>query len=475
MDFTSPEQTSEIWQAATRILETTLTDSQFKPWIAPLCMREVSKSGSTYHFNVGAPRDFTADWVRKHFKEQIESALSQVTGAQCQIDFTVIPAGSDQNAYPSNFEETHVKELLASDVRPASAHLSVVGGVSGQRVAGLESRLDSRQTFESFVVGASNQFTHASAVAVAEQPGTLYNPLFIYSPPGLGKTHLLHAIGNHVLQRNPNARIVYLSAEQFVNELIESLQRKQMIEFRRKYRDSFDLILIDDIQFIAGKSSSEEEFFHTFNALHTSRRQIVMTSDRAPKEIDGLEDRIRSRFEWGLVADIKVPEIETRIAILKNKAERDDVYLPDDVALFLASCVKSNVRELEGLLVKLKAHASLSGAEISLEMAKQELKALLPEEGAQFSLESIQTAVARHFEIKISDLKSQSRQRKFAFPRQIAMYLIRKYTGMGYKDIGHYFGGKDHTTVMHAVTKIEEGLENDDKVRDLVEAVQNRL
>jgi len=473
MDFTSPEQTSEIWQAATRILQTNLTDTQYKPWIEPLCISSISREGANYLVNVGAPRDFTADWVRKHYKDQIESALSQVTGTQCQIDFTVVPLGSDQNPYQSNFEETHVKELLASDVR--SPTTSVASLTGGYRAAGLESRLDPRQTFESFVVGASNQFTHASAVAVAEQPGTLYNPLFIYSPPGLGKTHLLHAIGNHVLQRNPSARIVYLSAEQFVNELIESLQRKQMIEFRRKYRDSFDLILIDDIQFIAGKSSSEEEFFHTFNALHTSRRQIVMTSDRAPKEIDGLEDRIRSRFEWGLVADIKVPEIETRIAILKNKAERDDVYLPDDVALFLASCVKSNVRELEGLLVKLKAHASLSGVEISLEMAKQELKALLPEEGAQFSLESIQTAVARHFEIKISDLKSQSRQRKFAFPRQIAMFLIRKYTGMGYKDIGHYFGGKDHTTVMHAVTKIEEGFENDDKIRELVEAVQNRL
>ncbi len=269
--------------------------------------------------------------------------------------------------------------------------------------------------------------------------------------------------------------MAYLSAERFVNELIESLQHNRMSQFRTKYRDSFDLILIDDIQFIAGKVRTEEEFFHTFNALHSSKRQIVVSSDRPPKEIEGLEERIRTRFEWGLVADISPPEIETRIAILKTKAERDDIYLPDDVATFLATHIKSNVRELEGVLIKLQAHASLTGAELSLEMAKQQLKMAIPEEGSNITIEAIQSAVAKHFHLKAADFKSISRMRNIARPRQIAMYLIRKYTGLGFKEIGHYFGGKDHTTIMHAYKQIEKGLGNDPALREAVESIQNLL
>jgi chromosomal replication initiator protein len=325
------------------------------------------------------------------------------------------------------------------------------------------------------VVGASNQFAHASAIAVAEQPARQYNPLFLYSPPGLGKTHLLHAIGNHLIAHNPNARVAYLSAEKFVNEMIESLQHRRMPQFRSKYRDSYDMILIDDIQFIAKKNSSEEEFFHTFNALHSSKRQIIVTSDRAPKEIEGLEERIRTRFEWGLVADISPPEIETRIAILKTKAERDDIYLPDDVATFLATHIKSNVRELEGVLIRLQAQASLTGAEISLEMAKHELRNMVPEDGSNFTIESIQNAVAKHYRLRVQDLKSTTRIRTIALPRQIAMFLIRKYTGIGFKEIGHYFGGKDHTTILHACTKIESNLETDPLIREAVESIQNLL
>ena len=335
--------------------------------------------------------------------------------------------------------------------------------------------LDPRYVFDSFVVGASNQFAHASAIAVAEAPGRQYNPLFIYSSPGLGKTHLLHAIGNHVIAKNPNARVAYLSAERFVNELIDSLQHKKMPGFRAKYRDSFDVILIDDIQFIAGKATTEEEFFHTFNALYASKRQIVVTSDRPPKEIDDLEERVRTRFEWGLVANIDIPEIETRIAILKAKAERDDIYLPDDVATFIASHVKSNVRELEGLLIRLQAQSSLTGAEISLEMAKQELKVALPEEGSLLTAEAIQAAVAKHYKLKVADLRATTRARSISLPRQIAMYLIRKYTGLGFKEIGHYFGGKDHTTILHACNKIENSLESDASIRQAVEAIQNML
>ena len=248
-----------------------------------------------------------------------------------------------------------------------------------------------------------------------------------------------------------------------------------MPQFRAKYRDSYDMILIDDIQFIAGKTTSEEEFFHTFNALHSSKRQIVLTSDRPPKEIQGLEERIRTRFEWGFIADISIPEIETRIAILKAKAEREDIYLPDDVATFLASHIKTNVRELEGVLIRLQAQASLTGAEISLEMAKHELRSSIPEESPHLTVESILGAVAKHFRLKSQDFKSTSRARAVAVPRQIAMFLIRKYTGIGFKEIGVYFGGKDHTTIMHACSKIEEGFETDRTIRDAVEAIQNLL
>jgi chromosomal replication initiator protein len=260
-----------------------------------------------------------------------------------------------------------------------------------------------------------------------------------------------------------------------VNELIELIRKNAMTQFRNKYRESFDILLIDDIQFIAGKEKTEEEFFHTFNAFHSSRRQIVVTSDRPPKEIEGLEERVRTRFEWGLVVDIQPPEIETRIAILKAKAERDDIYLPDEVATFIATHVKSNVRELEGLLIRLQAQASLSGAEISLEMAKQELKASLPEEGSLITVETIQNVVARHFQIRVQDLKSTARTKTVALPRQIAMFLVRKYTGLGLKDIGQFFGGKDHSTILHACNKIETGSELDPEIRTAVENIQNLL
>jgi chromosomal replication initiator protein len=339
----------------------------------------------------------------------------------------------------------------------------------------IDSKLNPLYTFENFVVGASNEFAHASALAVAEHPAKQYNPFFIYSPPGLGKTHLLHAIGNHYLKRSANARVAYLSAEQFTNELVEAILRHKMDQFRSKFRNSFDLLLIDDIQFIVGKDRTEEEFFHTFNTLHSSKRQIVITSDRPPKEIEGLQERIRTRFEWGLLADIQPPEIETRIAVLKAKAERDDIYLTDEVATFLATYVKSNMRELEGTLVKMQAQASLSGAEISIEMAKAQLKNIVPEESNHYTAETILAAVAKFFDIKMSDFKSNTRARNISFPRQIAMYLIRKYTGMGYKEISAYFGGKNHSTIIYSCTKTEQSLDTDSEIRAAVEGIQNLL
>jgi chromosomal replication initiator protein len=457
-------QWPELWQAAYRILEQSIPASLCTAWVRPLKLLRTEPTERGLRVVFEAPNTFSAGWCRDQYLKTFEAAFSQITGESCEMVFLISENPDSAAPYEPPVEP-----------RPQPVPSSGVVLATGNRLAVAENTLDPRYTFESFVVGASNQFAHASAVAVAEQPARQYNPLFLYSTPGLGKTHLLHAIGNHVLAKNPNARVAYLSAERFVNELIDSLQHNRMSQFRTKYRDSFDLILIDDIQFIAGKQKTEEEFFHTFNALHSSKRQIVVTSDRPPKEIEGLEERVRTRFEWGLVADIHPPEIETRIAILKAKAERDDIYLPDDVATFLASYIKTNVRELEGVLIRLQAQASLTGAEISLEMAKHELKTAIPDEGSHFTIEAIQFAVAKHFHLKAADLKSSSRARQIAMPRQIAMYLIRKYTGLGFKEIGHYFGGKDHTTVLHGCNKIEKDVESDASVRETVESIQNLL
>lgn len=486
-------QWPELWQAAYRIIEQNVGPSHMRAWIQYIELSQTEKTATGLKIHLAAPNDFSAKWVRDHYLQHIESAFAQVTGSTCEI-YLYTNEKSEAAARIQMDEPTEAPAQRQLPIHTLGASPTYAPGSSGAyssnysqnqspghspnhslRSAKPERALDPRYHFDNFIVGASNQFAYASAVAVAEQPARQYNPLFIYSPPGLGKTHLLHAIGNHVLSKDPTARVSYLSAESFVNELIDSLQHNRMPQFRTKYRDSYDLILIDDIQFIAGKVKTEEEFFHTFNALHSSKRQIVLTSDRPPKEIEGLEERVRTRFEWGLVSDIHAPEIETRIAILKAKAERDDIYLPDDVATFLATYIKSNIRELEGVLIRLEAQASLSGAEIQLEMAKQELRAAIPEEGSHLTIESIQNAVAKHFRLKMSDLKSTARTRSVSEPRQIAMYLIRKYTGLGFKEIGQYFGGKDHSTILHACQKIERGMESNPEIRDSVEGIQNLL
>ncbi len=480
----------EVWQAAYRVLEQSVVSNQLQAWIQPLELIDTKYSDdNTTEVTFEAPNDFSAQWVRDYYQKTIEAAFLQVTGKPCEILVYAKENNKATNRQTSHSENDGSEPELQSDLAETEVHnvQTENGGSryfmrSEERVAmnssgrqEFENNLDHRYFFENFIVGASNQFAYTAATAIAEQPAKQYNPLFIYSPPGLGKTHLLYAIGNRFKEKTPSAKVVYLSAEKFVNELIDSLQHKRMSQFRIKYRDSFDMILIDDIQFIAGKKSTEIEFFHTFNTLHSSKRQIVVTCDRPPREIEGLEERIRTRFEWGLVADISPPEIETRIAILKSKAEREDIYLPDDVAIFLASHIKADVRKLEGALVKLQAHASLTGAEITLEMARQEFKTMVPEEGTHITIEAIQNAVVKYFNLKSQDFKSTTRARNVALPRQVAMYLIRKYTGSGFKEIGHYFGGKNHTTILYACSKIEKELETDEHIRQAVESIQNML
>lgn len=471
---TDSSQWPDVWQAAYKILEETIIETQLKMWIQPIQFLRLEPGPEKNKIHLGIVNEFSMDWVSRNHRTPIEAAFAQVTGKPCELVLELV-----QNAAPVSAPY----EMTSESIRPSAPSvsqqsMSTPGSgnvITSSTRSQLDSHLDSRFIFESFVVGASNELAHASARAVAAAPGRQYPVLFLYSAPGLGKTHLLHAIGNHILATNPKARITYLTGERFMNELIESIQMGRTKEFRDKFRQSYDCILMDDIQFIAGKEKTEEEFFHTFNDLYSSKRQIVVTSDRPPSEIAEFTERIRSRFERGLVADIQPPEIETRIAILKTKAERDDLYLPDEVATFLATFIKSSVRQLEGILVRLGAQASLTGAEISLEMAKQVLKEGTADESSNFTVESIQSAVCKHFNIKATDLKSESRQQRVALPRQIAMYLIRKYTGSTFDAIGGFFGGKDHTTIRHACTKIEAGIESDLELRNSVEKIQNLL
>ncbi|MBI1859292.1 MAG: chromosomal replication initiator protein DnaA [Deltaproteobacteria bacterium] len=334
---------------------------------------------------------------------------------------------------------------------------------------------DSKHTFDSFVIGSTNQFAHAACQAVAQQPGQTYNPLFIYGPAGLGKTHLLKAIGYEVLKNNSSARALYLTCESFTTELIQAIRTDRMREFKDKFRRGCDILLLDDIHFLAGKESTQEEFFYTFNYLHESKKQIVITADRYPKDIEGLENRLQTRFEWGLVADIQPPEIETRVAILKNKADTDHIQLPNEVADFIASNVTTNIRELEGCLRRLQFHSTFSSVPISIDLAKQVLKDIAPKIKYEITPDAILRLVAVHFGVKINDLKSEKRIQKLSFPRQLCMYLLRKHLYMPFKKIGEFLGGKDHSTVMHAFEKISDLLKSDPDVVAHITRIESSL
>jgi chromosomal replication initiator protein len=335
-------------------------------------------------------------------------------------------------------------------------------------------QLNPRYTFDAFVIGSGNQFAHAACQAVAERPSKAYNPLFLYGGVGMGKTHLMQAIGHEIKRRTPQAAICYVSSEKFTNEMINSLRYDKMISFRDKFR-TMDVLLIDDIQFLAQKERTQEEFFHTFNALHESMKQIVIASDRPPKELADFEDRMRSRFEWGLIADIQPPDLETKVAILQKKAEQERVTLPSDVALFIAQNIRSNVRELEGALIRLVAHSSLIGAEITLPYTQQVLKNFIDSQARKVTIESIQKAVAEQFGLRLVEIKAKNNSRSIVYPRQIAMYLAKHLTEASLPEIGRQFGGKHHTTVLHSVDKIEELRKNDKDLNRLLNKLTEQL
>lgn len=339
----------------------------------------------------------------------------------------------------------------------------------------LNSNLNSKYTFETFVVGNSNRFAHAASLAVAESPSKAYNPLFIYGGVGLGKTHLMHAIGHLINKNNSNLKVVYVTSEKFINELISAIKDDKNIEFRDKYR-TVDVLLIDDVQFIAGKERTQEEFFHTFNSLHESNKQIILSSDRPPKEIKTLEERLRSRFEWGLIADIQPPDYETRIAILRKKADVDKLNVPNEVLIYIATKIKSNIRELEGALLRVVAYTNLTNSNISLELAKEALKDLISIKNSKIiTIEYIQETISNYFDLTIDMIKSQRRTQNIAFPRQIAMYLCRKLTDSSLPKIGEKFGGRDHTTVIHAYEKILNKIESDPEFNNLINELSNKI
>ncbi len=427
-----------LWDQCLNRLEGELSPQQFNTWIRPLHF--IEEQG---HQRLLAPNRFVLDWVSERFLTRINEIITQLNNNQpSNINLSIGSHASDA--------EASLSEQAASGIERRSP-----SSANDERVPRRPSSLNPNFTFETFVEGKSNQMGRAAAQQVAENPGTAYNPLFIYGGVGLGKTHLMHAVGNLICATNPNANVVYLHSERFVQEMVKALQHNTINEFKRYYR-GVDALLIDDIQFFAGKERSQEEFFHTFNSLMESNHQIIMTCDRYPKEVEGLEERLKSRFGWGLTVAIEPPELETRVAILMTKAQQSGVELPDEVAFFIGKRIRSNIRELEGALRRVMANSHFTGRAITLEFAKDALRDLLALQDKLVTIENIQKTVAEYYKIRVHDLHSKSRTRSVARPRQVAMAMCKELTNHSLPEIGDAFGGRDHTTVLHACRKIAE-------------------
>ncbi len=413
------------WERVLARIQAELSEQSFRTWFShtKLVLWDANR------IQLQVPDKFYGDWLREHYQQIIQGAVSQVSGTHPNIEYVV----SDLSFKPSR---------EPSSGAPPSSQTP-------------RTNLNDRYTFENFVIGPGNRFAHAAALAVAEAPARNYNPLFLYGRVGLGKTHLMQAVAHDILRKKPESKVVYISGEQFTTQLIAAIQNKSTPSFRAKFRSS-DILLVDDIHFIAGKESTQEEFFHTFNSLYDAHKQIIVSSDRPPKEIPGLEERLISRFAWGLVADVQPPDFETRVAILKKKMERETVTLSDDVVYFIATQIKSNIRELEGALVRVIAYSQLTGVPVNMKVVEEEiLKDTLKEEGGNVTIERIQKSVCDYFQIKLSDLRAKNRSKSIAQPRQVAMYMVRNMTDHSLPEIGAYFGGRGHATVIHACNKIE--------------------
>jgi chromosomal replication initiator protein len=456
----------DLWSGMLAELSQKLTPQEVETWLRPLAARPAAGSSLTLE----APNQFHLQYVQDKFSGLLQGSARHRLGPSGRVDLVV---GSRARETPANPLESSADNDGDPLVAAYSSQLARIARANpSSRVS---TPLNPRYTFDHFVVGKSNQFCHAAARAVAEHPATTYNPLFIFGGSGLGKTHIMQAIGNHiVLTCRPDTVVHYASAENFMNEMIGAIQGGHTWHFRNKYR-RVDVLLIDDIHFLQGKESTQEEFFHTFNALHDAHKQIVLTSDRPPKEIPTLEERLVSRFEWGLVTDIQAPDLETRIAILRKKADDDGLEIPDPVLEFIASNVRSNIRELEGSLIRLLAFSSLTDSDLTIELARSVLKDFLQSNDKIITVEHIQKVVADHFGIPEEAMKVKKRTSSLAFPRQIAMYLSRELTSLSLSEIGNRFGGRDHTTVMHACEKIGAARDSDPELRHIVERLTRTL
>ncbi|MBC8096726.1 MAG: chromosomal replication initiator protein DnaA [Akkermansiaceae bacterium] len=449
----------QIWESAQGHLRSLLTADTYNLWFAPLSVNSLESNSLTLE----VANDFCEVWLKDNYIGLIQEVLALSAGRQLQVKFKV---GSSLGQVPA--------PTIAS--MPATARLksaSASADRNGSHIS--DTNFNPKNTFDTFVVGNNNNFSYAAALAVAQAPGKSYNPLFLYGGVGLGKTHLLHAIGQHVGGNKKGARVAYVSSEKFTNEYIDAIQNNQLVKFRKKYRQT-DVLLIDDIQFLAGKERIQEEFFHTFNALHESHKQIVLTCDRPASEIQNLEHRLVSRFEWGLVTDLQPPDVEMRLAILQKKAQSMGVVLQEEIMNFLANRIRTNIRRLEGALIRVASYASLTGKKLSLEIVEGLLREILHEEGRfSISIEVIQKKVAEHFDIRLADMTSKRRPENIAFPRQIAMYLSRQMTESSLSAIGEAFGGRDHGTVLHACRLVKDRMEVDSSVRQVVSVLEKQL
>lgn len=444
----------DAWQQATQNIEKILSEGDFVTWIKPV--RYSHHIGSSVYLSV--PNSFVKEWLEDHYLNIVTSALSTASAQTVTLSFVIRDEEEQQPVSENVLVQNSLEPNLPQAVLPEP----------------VSTNLNPKYTFDLFVSGTGNQFAHAAAMAVANNPADTYNPLFIYGGVGLGKSHLLNSIGHTILSNSPESNVCYCSAEKFMYEMVNHLRLKKMDVFRNRFRN-VDVLLIDDIQFISGKTGTQEEFFYTFNALHDAHKQIVITSDKFPREISDLEERLRSRFEWGLIADIQPPDVETKIAILKKKSEVNRIRLPEDVYYFLASSDTRNIRELEGMLIRLGAFSSLQNIPITLDMAKENLKDILGDRRKEVTIELIQKSVVDYFDMKLADLKSEKRLKNIVLARQIAIWLCRDMTKSSYPDIGLKFGGKDHSTIIHSFKKIDKALLEDTKLSNMIDEIKHIL
>lgn len=461
-----------LWDQVLSHIQRELPSQAYETWFQPT--RAVASTAGSLVVEV--PNPFFRDWLLSHYTDLIDGALEEIARSKVQVDYVVASEGKTA-ALAAVAGAALSAAATADDSSTAAPRFTHAGGSAGvgmERHGSSELLLNSRYTFEQFVVGPSNRFAHAASLAVCGSPARVYNPLFIHGGVGLGKTHLMQAIGHRYRERFPQAKCIYVSSERFTNQLISAIQNRSMSSFRDRFR-SVDILLVDDIHFIGGKESTQEVFFHTFNALYDAHKQIVISSDRPPKELRGVEERLVSRFEWGLVTDVQAPDLETRVAILRKKAETQGQEVPDDVTLFIAERISSNIRELEGALNRVIAYAVLIGLEISLAMAQEVLRGMVAETSRRVTLEKIQQLVALRFNLSVSELKGKRRTKEVSFARQVAMALVRELTEASLPAIGEAFGGRDHATVIYACSKIVAARKEGGKTKLLVDSLVAEL